>query len=160
MFFLIRCVFWLTIVFHAMSWPQETPSAQAGGNLQDGMIKAATGVAGDLASAAGTLDRLHDFQSKIMKAIDSGSSERDVAGEKPLRSFSHPAPLKAKLEEGCLKVPADCVAAAAPLPQIVATAQAPARQAGDVVPPRRPLRLAESESGRPVTTHKALVQHN
>jgi hypothetical protein len=123
MFFLIRCVFWLTIVFHAMSWPQETPSAQAGGSLQDGMIKAATGMAGDLATAAGSI-------------------------------------VKAKLEEGCLKVPSDCVAAAAKLPQIVATAQAPAAPAVEVIPPKRPLQLAESESGRPVTTHKASVQHN
>jgi len=121
MFFLIRCVFWLTIVFHAMTWPQETPSAQAaGGSLQDGMIKAAAGVAGDLAAAAGSI-------------------------------------VKAKLEEGCLKVPADCVAAAAKLPQIVATTQAPAVE---VLPPKRPLRLAEGESSRSVTMHKASVQHN
>ncbi len=121
MFFLIRCVFWLTIVFHAMSWPQETPSMEAGGSLQDGMVKAAADMAGNLASAAGTI-------------------------------------VKAKLEEGCLKVPADCVAAAAKLRQYAAAAQAP--QTVEVIPPKRPFRLADGESGRQVTTHKAPVQHN
>jgi hypothetical protein len=123
MFFLIRCTFWLTIVFHAMPWPQQAPSAEGAGGLQDQMFKAAAGVAGDLAASAGTM-------------------------------------LKAKLEEGCVKAPADCLASAARLPQIVATGQAQLGQALEVVPPKRPVRLAEAEASRLTSVHKAPVQHN
>jgi hypothetical protein len=119
MFFLLRCIFWLTIVFHAMNWPQEKPTVQgAAASVQDQMFKTAASMAGDLAASAGTM------------AV-------------------------AKLEEGCVKRLADCVASAARLPQIVATAPAV-----DVVPPKRPVRLAESESGRLASVHKPATQHN
>ncbi len=121
MFFLIRCTFWLTIVFHAMTWPSE-PSGQAGG-IQDQMVKAATGLAGDLATSAATM-------------------------------------AAAKLEAGCAKAPSACLTVAARLPQIVATETAQSARNVDVVPPKRPMKLAEGESSRPASGHKAPVQHN
>jgi hypothetical protein len=137
MFFLIRCVFWLTIVFHAMTWPPETwppevwpqgissqgtwpaeiwPSAQAR-NTQGAVIKMAADAAGNLSKAAGTA-------------------------------------LAAKLEGGCSKAPAECLALAAQLPQIVAINQ-PA-QAIDVLPPKRPVHLAESETAHALVTRNPL----
>jgi hypothetical protein len=50
MFFLLRCAFWLTIVFHAMSWPQMSQDA----GPQTGVLKLASDAAGTLAAAAGT----------------------------------------------------------------------------------------------------------
>jgi hypothetical protein len=124
MFFLIRCAFWLTIVFHAMTWPREPA-----GSLEDQMTKAVTGVAGDIATAAVTM-------------------------------------ASAKLEASCAKAPSACLASAARLPQIVATGQGqtgqgqPGEAASEVLPPKRPLRLAEGYSNRSISAHKALLQRN
>jgi hypothetical protein len=131
MFFLIRCAFWLTIVFHAMSWPSGTwpettwpseiwPSAQAG-NSQDALRKMASDTAGNLSKAAG-------------------------------------AAVMAKLEEGCSKAPAECLALAAQLPQIVAINQ-PA-QVIDALPPKRPVHLAETETAHAPVTHKSSALRN
>lgn len=130
MFFLIRCAFWLTIVFHAMTWPpgswpaefwSPAPSAQAG-VTQDGVMKMASDAAGTLASAAGTR-------------------------------------VAAKLEEGCLRAPAECLALAGRLPQIVAINQT-GRDISSAVLPKRPAHLADSETGNASTAHKALAPHN
>jgi hypothetical protein len=120
MFFLIRCTFWLSIVYYEMPWPPQT--AQAIG-LQDQVVKAATGVAADLASAAVTM-------------------------------------AAAKLEERCVKAPADCLASGARLPQIVAMEPARKGQVLEVLPPKRPLRLAEDEANGPASTRKVSAQHN
>ncbi len=117
MFFLIRCAFWLTIVFYAMPWPQTASAPDAG--QQNPALKIATGLARDLASAAG-------------------------------------AAVRTKLEEECLKAPDECLAAAARLPQIVATAGEAVR----VIPPKRPLKLAESGEGRAAAVHKAVPQRD
>jgi len=112
MFFLIRCAFWLTIVFYAMPWPQIGLPPDAG--QQDPALRIAAGLARNLTSAAGTA-------------------------------------VKAKLDEECGKAPDVCLAATARLPQIVATAD----EAVNVIPPKRPFRLAESGEGR---AHKTLQQ--
>jgi hypothetical protein len=109
MFFLIRCTFWLSIVFYSMPWPQSPA-------LQDGLFPAArniaAGMAGDLAAAAGTA-------------------------------------AKAKLEEACIKFPADCIAAAARMPQFVAIAPAP-----EAIGAKGTLPLADSGSARAVSARK------
>ncbi len=110
MFFLIRCVFWLSVVFHAMSWPQDQSPQEA---LQSGALKAAASFAGQVAAAAGQT-------------------------------------VEAKLEEGCLKAPEECLTYMARLPQM-ATVPKP-----DVLPPKRPARLDEGEAGRMPAGHKAL----
>jgi hypothetical protein len=51
MFFFIRCAFWLTIVFHAMTW--TTPASQDG-NVRQDVLQMASEAAGTLATAAGT----------------------------------------------------------------------------------------------------------
>jgi hypothetical protein len=144
MFFLIRCVFWLTIVFHAMSWPPETwsvaawshPQPQQNTSSQDSALKVASDAAANLTAEAGT-------------------------------AFA------AKLEEGCLKAPAECLAIAARLPQIVAitqsgqavavqpnASQAIASHTINVLPPKRPTHLAENDERRPSQAHKGPVQDN
>ncbi len=112
MFFLIRCTFWLSIVFYSMPWPQspDTP---------DGVFpaarKIAAGMAGDLAAAAGTA-------------------------------------VKAKLEEACVKFPAECLAAAARAPQGAAIPPG----ADAIIATKPALRLAESDSARAPAAHKSV----
>ncbi len=110
MFFLMRCVFWLAIVFHAMDWPQGQSLQEA--ILPAGALKAAASAAGDLASAT---------------AIT----------------------VESKLEEACRLAPEDCLTYAA---RLVATPRL------DVMPPKRPVRLAESDAARTPAGRKAAAE--
>jgi hypothetical protein len=157
MFFLIRCVFWLTIVFHAMSWPPEswteswppeTLSIPAWSLIQP--------------------PRTADTRSGMKMASDAAANLTAAAG----------TAVAAKLEQGCLNAPAECLALAARLPQIVATSQSnqqianqpPASHPGasqaiasrtiDVLPPKRPIHLAESDEPGSSLARKLPIQHN
>lgn len=115
MLFLIRCTFWLSIVFYSMPWPQQSQTGQGAG-LRTQVMTAAAGLAGDLAAGGGSM-------------------------------------VQAKLEESCAK--ADCRASAVKLLQMVASEAAP-----EPTPPKRPGRLAESETGRQPVLHKSATQRN
>jgi len=148
MFFLIRCVFWLTIVFHAMTWPPETWPPET-------WSIPAWSLTRPLPAASP--------QSAVMKmASDTAANLSEGAG----------TAVAAKLEEGCLKAPAECLAIAARLPQIVATTQstkpmisqmaanqAIANQAIDILPPKRPAHLVESDDSAPSSARKLPIQH-
>jgi len=140
MFFLIRCAFWLTIVFHAMTWPEGTRSAIPFAPLNWPAQTAPTDV-------QPTPTRVSPAATSKL-ALDGASGVASVAGRA----------VAAKLEQECFKAPADCLALAAQLPRIGTVNRA--QDIPSALPPKRPWHLAQSEAAHPAAASKALSQHN
>jgi hypothetical protein len=83
----------------------------------------------------------------LKMASDAASNFASIAG----------STVATKLEQECAKAPADCLALATQLPQIVATI--PAADVPDILPPKRPMRLADSNVANPAAKHRELPQN-